>query len=280
MYGSSARGLAINIGMNEPEEFPKFISFWVVRPEVNDSKLHLLALLDSPTVSGAYRFEFTPGQVLSTQHVEAELYFRQVPQKLAIAPLTSMWMWGDGLKGPVKDLRPSVHDSDGLLVQTKIDEWTWRPYARQAYPSVAQIPAKQVLGFGVIQRNRDLLHYEDHNAQYHNRPSLWVTFDKPQTKGHVELLELVGAHEGVDNIGAYWVPDEKPQVGEPYRFAYQLQYLPGDPVDHDQLSRAIGFKVKRGAKAIGMEIHYTGHMLKPLKDTEYLKRISKPFAAE
>ncbi len=55
LYGSSARGLAINIGMNEPEEFPKFISFWVVRPEVNDSKLHLLALLDSPTVSGAYR---------------------------------------------------------------------------------------------------------------------------------------------------------------------------------------------------------------------------------
>ncbi len=120
-----------------------------------------------------------------------------------------MWMWGDGLKGPPKDLRPSVHDSDGLLVQTKHDEWTWRPYARQSYPSVAQIPAKQVLGFGVIQRNRDLLHYEDHNAQYHNRPSLWVTFDKPQTKGHVELLELVGAHEGVDNIGAYWVPDEK-----------------------------------------------------------------------
>ena len=59
-YGLSARGLAIDAGMQRPEEFPIFTDFWLERPAKNASKLVVYALLDSPSVAGAYRFEIQP----------------------------------------------------------------------------------------------------------------------------------------------------------------------------------------------------------------------------
>lgn len=46
VYGSSARGLAIDIAMNKDEEFPAFRDFWVHRPHEDDDQLTILAHLD------------------------------------------------------------------------------------------------------------------------------------------------------------------------------------------------------------------------------------------
>ncbi len=264
LYGSSARGLAIDIGMNRDEEFPDFRAFWIERPEPQSRSLTVLAHLDSPSVSGAYRFRFTPGEARSVTDVEATLYFRRVPDKTAWAPLTSMWMWGDGLAGPPEDLRPGVHDADGLLIHVSKDDWRWRAFARQAYPSVTSTSLAQLQGFGVIQRHRAFFHYDDHNARYHERPSVWVTPDEPWRNGRVELLELPGAHEGIDNIAAYWVPDEPPRPGEPLELEYSVSLFAGEPPHHVRLARATDLQVERSESSIRLTIRFSGAALRTL----------------
>ena len=46
--------------------------------------------------------------------------------KLAIAPLTSMYFFGE-ISAATEDYRPEVHDSDGLAIHAANGEWTWRP---------------------------------------------------------------------------------------------------------------------------------------------------------
>ncbi|TWT87777.1 glucan biosynthesis protein [Neorhodopirellula pilleata] len=224
VYGTSARGLAVDVGMNQDEEFPDFRKFWVVEPSSKDRDIRILALLDSPSLTGAYQFDFRPSETVSKMNVKASLYFRKSPSKLAIAPLTSMWIWGDGLEGPPLDLRPSVHDADGLLIHAD-DQWQWRSFARLPYPSVSSIRVDELQGFGLLQRDRIFLHYDDYNARYHDRPSVWVRPIKDFGKGRIELLEIPGAHEGIDNIGAYFVADEPTDIHQPLHLNYQTFFF-------------------------------------------------------
>ena len=60
LYGLSARGLAINTAGEGSEEFPVFREFDLEVPSEPD-RLVMHALLDSPSVSGAYRFVIQPG---------------------------------------------------------------------------------------------------------------------------------------------------------------------------------------------------------------------------
>src|SRR5436190_1851723 len=60
-YGLSARGLAIDTAESTGEEFPRFVEYWLERPEANAKRLIIYALLDSPRATGAYRFVLTPG---------------------------------------------------------------------------------------------------------------------------------------------------------------------------------------------------------------------------
>ncbi|MDQ3330226.1 MAG: glucan biosynthesis protein, partial [Planctomycetota bacterium] len=91
-YGTSARGLAVNPAATE--EFPVFREFWIRDPDANDRTFTTLALMDSPSVAGAYEFTLTPGAVDTTVSVKCTLFFRDAAAKAGIAPLTSMWMWG------------------------------------------------------------------------------------------------------------------------------------------------------------------------------------------
>ena len=76
-YGGSARGLAINTG--EPEEFPRFTNFWL---EPNGNVMNIYALLESQSVTGAYRMDsrrIEGGQGGAVQDIECELCFRAQP---------------------------------------------------------------------------------------------------------------------------------------------------------------------------------------------------------
>ena len=60
-YGLSARGLAIDTGLASGEEFPRFVEFWIERPDAGAKELTIYGLLDSKRVTGAYRFVLRPG---------------------------------------------------------------------------------------------------------------------------------------------------------------------------------------------------------------------------
>ena len=257
-YGASARGLAVDISLPRDEEFPFFKAFWVMKPEPTDQDVTLLALMDSPSICGAYEFKLVPGSIETKISVKLSLHFRKVPEKIGIAPLTSMWIWGDGLKGPAMDNRPAVHDSDGLLIRTADDKWIWRALARQSYPSVSKIYSGEISGFGLLQRNRSFYHFDDHNAQYHKRPSVWIEPKENWKNGCVELLELPGAHEGIDSIAAYWIPNERPQIDVPLTLEYDVLFFPGDHSQEKTIARATDFSIQRKNDAIDLTVRFSG----------------------
>ncbi len=268
IYGASARGLAVNIGTAGDEEFPAFHNVWVRKPAEDDTTLEMFALLSGPSVSGAYAFRFKPGLTQSTMDVRSTLYFRKQPEKVGIAPITSMWMWGAGQPGPDEDPRPEVHDSDGLLIHDAASDaqWRLRSLNRLTYPSVMRYPVKQLKGFGLFQRDRDPRSYLDNEAKYHRRPSIWVSPANDWGAGSVELFELPAPHEGRDNIAAYWVPDEALKPGREYQFNYQLKFFAGHPAAHC-LAKVIDFQVKRRSQGeLELDVLFAGQQLPAVKE--------------
>lgn len=230
-YGISARGLAVDTGLARAEEFPSFTAFWLERPAVGADRMIVYALLDSPSITGAYRFEIGPGETLAMD-VDAALYPRREIERLGIAPLTSMYLHGENDKRVANDWRPEIHDSDGLALWTGNGEWIWRPLAN---PSTLRFNAYQdenPRGFGLLQRDRDFDHYQDDGAAYERRPSLWVEPRSAWGKGSVQLVELSAEDETLDNIVAFWNPAVHPQAGEELLMSYRLHWgtnLPYNP---------------------------------------------------
>jgi glucans biosynthesis protein len=222
-YGLSSRGLAIDtVGGAGPEEFPRFTEFWLERPKADASSLVIDALLDSPSVTGAYRFVVTPGAD-TVVDVQARLFMRKGVTTLGIAPLTSMFLSGEN-QPRTGDFRPEVHDSDGLMVESGTGEWLWRPLSnpRQVFTTSFSLPS--VKGFGLMQRDHAFTSYEDTEARYELRPSAWITPQGDWGPGRVELVQLNTIDETNDNIVAYWVPQHVPAPGQPLDFAYRMRW--------------------------------------------------------
>jgi glucans biosynthesis protein len=222
VYGISARGLAIDTAEPSGEEFPVFREFWLLKPQPQQTHLVIYALLDSPSVAGAYRFEVTPGAP-TEMLVEARLFARKDVKKLGIAPLTSMYLHGENHVRPTDDFRPEVHDSDGVLLAASNGEWIWRPLSNHRALRISSLMDENPRGFGMLQRDRDFNHYMDMEALYHLRPSLWVTPQGDWGKGRVELVEIPTDTEVHDNMVAYWVPEQPLKAGEQRNFSYRLR---------------------------------------------------------
>lgn len=231
LYGLSARGLAVNTASPNGEEFPYFTDFWLVKPDAKQRTLTVYALLDSPSVSGAYQFELRPGTTTQVQ-VNGELYPRRAVEKIGIAPLTSMFLYGEnGTSGRhFDDFRPEVHDSDGLMTQTGGGEWIWRPLTNPKALRVNRFMDQRPHGFALAQRDRDFAHYQDNESRFELRPSYWVEPLGDWGKGGVELVEIPTDEEIHDNIVAYWVPDAPVQPKKPISFSYLLSAYMRAPV--------------------------------------------------
>ena len=224
VYGLSSRGLAVDVARPEGEEFPDFREFWLVRPEEVAKSLELYAFLDGPSVTGAYRFELTPGGAArpTVLAVEARLFARADVGKVGVAPLTSMYLHGTFHPGRDDDFRPRVHDSEGLLMNTGTGEWIWRPLTNGVGLRLTSLRDEGPAGFGLVQRARDFGGYMDLEALYHRRPSQWVSIDEPWGAGGVELLEIPTTTEFNDNIVASWVPNEPFRAGQERVYRYRL----------------------------------------------------------
>ena len=197
VYGLSSRGLAVDVALDTGEEFPAFREFWLVRPEPEATTVTFYALLDSPSVTGAYRFDLEPGAP-TTLDVEARLYARETVAKLGIAPLSSMFLYGQNRMPTFDDFRPQVHDSDGLLMHTSSDEWIWQPLGNGPGVRVTSLPDHAPRGFGLVQRDRKFDSYLDVEANYHRRPSEWVALgDGNWGSGSVELLAFPRAQSSL-----------------------------------------------------------------------------------
>jgi glucans biosynthesis protein len=227
-YGLSARGLAIDTGAMSGEEFPRFTEYWIQKPAPRDRQIVVYALLDSKRATGAYRFEIRPGAE-TRMDVRARLYLREPVGKLGLAPLNSMFDYGENQAPSHDDYRPEVHDSDGLLVRTSGDEWIWRPLVNPKRLLDTSFAMTNPRGFGLLQRDRMFAHYEDLESRYDQRPSGWVEPKGDWGAGRVELVEIPSPDETHDNIAAFWVPDATPSPGQPLDLQYTLSWQLRNP---------------------------------------------------
>jgi len=227
-YGMSQRGLAINCGMSEPEEFPDFIAYYLERPAKDSSRLTIYGLLDSPSVSGAYRFVIDVGDTI-VMDIDSALYPRRQIERIGIAPATSMFMCGKNDRRIADDWRPEIHDSDGLQISTGAGEWIWRPLVNPAGVRVNSFLDDAPRGFGLMQRERQFAQYQDDGVFYDKRPSVWIEPKSSWHKGAVMLVEIPTPDETNDNIVAFWTPEDKPQPGVEYLYGYRLYWCRDNP---------------------------------------------------
>ncbi len=228
-YGLSARGLAVNTAQPGGEEFPIFRAFWVEKPKPAAADMIVQALLDSPSVTGAYRFIIRPG-VTTIIDVDATLFARKSLAHVGLAPLTSMFLRGSAHNRVNGDYRPSVHNSEGLAVLNGRGERLWRPLTNPKTLQTSAFIDKNPKGFGLVQRDRSFANFEDITARFETRPSVWVEPRGGWGDGYVELIEIPAEEEIHDNIVAYWNPAAPIEPGKAYRYGYRLHWSGDVPV--------------------------------------------------
>jgi periplasmic glucans biosynthesis protein len=231
-YGISARGLAIDTALGQPEEFPRFTAFYLARPPAGEASVTVYAALDSDSVTGAYRFVMRPGAA-TEMDVTARLFFRTDVEQVGVAPLTSMFLYDDKNRAAFDDFRPRVHDSEGLAIRRTDGIALWRPLNNPTQLANSYF-AEPLQRFGLHQRDRVFDNYQDAEARYERRPSLDVEPIGDWGPGAVRLVEIPSALEANDNIVAFFVPGEgRADAGEAREYGYRLHWgdLAGPPAD-------------------------------------------------
>ncbi|RCL87606.1 MAG: glucan biosynthesis protein D [Hyphomonas sp.] len=224
VYGASARGLGIGTASADGEEFPAFREFWVVRPDPASQGVSIYALMDSPSVTGAFAFEVSAGPRTQVE-VEATFFPRKEIDGVGLSPLTSMYYFSphDVIKQG-DDFRPAVHDSEGLAIQMSNGEWVWRPLQNPADLEVSVLAGTQPMGFGLLQRHRKFDDYSDVEAAYHQRPDVWVEPHGDWGEGQLMLVEIPTVNEYNDNIAVFWRPASGWRPGGTHTISYTMNW--------------------------------------------------------
>ena len=251
-YGLSALGLAIGTGAAEPEEFPRFRTFWPERPQRRSSSLVIHALLDSRSTAGAFRFSVRPGET-TVMDVESTLFPRTTMAQAGVAPLTRMYYFGardhasSGRARP-DDWRTAVHDSAGLAGLTGRGQRVWRPLINPPAVQVSEFPDAAPRGFGLMQRQRAFGDFGDLQVLYGRRPDLWIEPIGDWGAGAVDLVEIPTSSEYNDNIVAFWRGREPLRAGAEYSFTYRMHWGI-DPAQDARLTRVVDVRTGAGTAA-------------------------------
>ncbi|MCQ2443963.1 MAG: glucan biosynthesis protein G [Mailhella sp.] len=270
-YGIYSRGLALDTACAQGEEFPYFREFWIVKPAPDADRVVVYALTDSPTMAGAYCFTIIPGAP-TEMDVKCALFTRQGAknlEKIGLAPLTSMFFYGEEKNGRPDDFRPEIHNSDGLLFAEGGDRWTWCPLNNPRLLSVRTFPLTNPRGFGLMQRDGSFASYQDIDARYDLRPSLWVEPEGDWGNGTLNLVKIPTDSEMNDNIVAFWspakpressapdVPEAELRYPDSHMYAWKLFWMaPGS--ERHELGTVSSTRISRSGDTMTFHIDFSG----------------------
>lgn len=222
-YGLSARGFSNGTGDPRGEEFAQFRAFWLEKPTPGADSLVVHALLDSPSVTGAFRFTIRPGEA-TVFDVQSSLFPRQDMAGAGLAPLTGMFYFDTNDHTRVNDWRPAAHDSEALQIWTGTAQQLYRPLANPTDLQFSAFADDGPQGFGLMQRKRAFTDYQDLVLNYEKRPSAWIEPIGHWGKGAIDLVEIPTPNEVNDNIVTFWRPERPLKAGQQYDYTYRITW--------------------------------------------------------
>ena len=219
-FGVTARGLAIRTGDEPGEEFPQFRAFWVERPSPAQDTLTIHALLDSTSVTGAFRFTLHP---LETTIIDTEmtLISRKDVDKLGFGAMAAAYLFSPLDHRRADDVRPAVYETTGLQILSGSGEWLWRPVSNRETLQISAFTDLNPRGFGMLQRSRTFDAFLDDETHWELKPTLWIEPIGDWGQGDLRLLEIPATSENNSNIVAQWRPKAGMTIAKSLSIAYR-----------------------------------------------------------
>ena len=219
-YGVAARGLSIRTADPKGEEFPLFRAIWIEKPNLASDALVIHALLDSESVSGAYRFTLRAAEATIID-TECTLFPRVNLDHVGVAAMTATHVSGTLDRRRSDDVRPGIYDVAGLAMLNGKSEWLWRPVSNRETLQLSAFVDENPHGFGFLQRDREFGRFLDDDNRWERRPSLWIEPIGDWGQGYVTLVEIPSESEVNQNIIAYWRPRAVMAAGSEVMFAWR-----------------------------------------------------------
>ena len=228
-YGLSARGIAIDTASDAARSSRTSRSSGSSSPTPRAKQIEIYALLDGPSVTGAYRFVVTPGADTITS-VQASLFARS-PSGGSASRRSRACSSPGRTAADFGDFRPRVHDSDGLLMHTATASGSGGRCAIPMHIETQRVPGPQSPRFRAAATRARLRRLPGpRSAATSSGPSAWVEPVGDWGPGSVRAdRDALGQTETNDNIVAFWQPQQSPNPGEPLELAYRLHWYADDP---------------------------------------------------
>jgi glucans biosynthesis protein len=124
------RAASPSIPASATEEFPEFTEFWI--EDLGDDRLIIYALLEGPSLTGAYAFDTLRRSRRRGAGHQGEPVPPQGHQAPRPGPDDQHVLLGR--RHQHRRLAPEVHDSDGLAILMASGERIWRPLENPSQP--------------------------------------------------------------------------------------------------------------------------------------------------
>lgn len=233
-FGTMARALSIKTADPRGEEFPAIRTVWIEQPNLATNALVIHALIDSESITGAYRFTLHPAEATIID-TECTLFARSKVDNFGLATMSATVVTDAIDHRKADDVRLTIADIGGLQMATGHGEWLWRAVSNHETLQISTFVDENPRGFGFLQRDRVFNDYQDDEQHWELRPSLWIEPIGDWTAGGVELIEIPNDSEANDNIIAYWRPSQVLAAGSETAFAYR-QFWCWNPPERSALA--------------------------------------------
>jgi glucans biosynthesis protein len=268
--GLVSRALAVRLADPKGEDVPVFRTIWIEKPSLITKALVVHAVVDSQTITGAFRFTIRPGEATIID-TECTLFARVAVDNIGLGTMSATHLLGFMDHHKFDDLRPNVSEVCGLQMLTGAGEWLWRPVANRDTLQISTFIDEKPRGFGFLVRDRAFDDYADEDQHWEKRPSLWIEPLGEWGQGGVQLIEIPSESEGNDNILCFWRPKQQLAAGSETPFAYR-QFWCWNPPEQPDLARAVTSRSGRGSgKRRRFLVNFEGDILANAERTAGLK---------
>lgn len=259
-FGLSARALMIRTADPRGEEFPAIREVWIDKPSLASDVLVISALVDSESMTGAYRFTLRPGEITIID-TECTLFSRSPADFYGLGGMTAMFLFGPTSRHGTDDVRLGAYDVSGLQILNGNGEWLWRPVSNPTTLQVSVFVDANPKGFGLLQRQRDFDMLQDDEQHWELRPSLWIEPINDWGEGSVELVEIPTDTENNDNILCFWRPKAVLDPASEASFSYRQLWC-WTPPDRPPLAVVTDTRIGRAGstKRRRVVVEFTGDL--------------------